>query len=133
MGEAGRVGEDDGQDLLEGDGHHREIVAAQTQRHEAKPGAGRESNSHAPEEAEPEWQMIVDCAESDAIGAEREKRRLGEIDLAAQSEDDRQAEDRDRVSRRLHQNVGDVAVGLDGCGQRHQNGCEKRVEKLSDR
>ena len=133
MGETDRVGEDDGQDLLEGDGHHREIVAAQAQRHEAKPGAGRESDRHAPEEAEPKRYMIVDRAESDAIGAEREKRRLREIDLAAQSEHDRQAEDRDRVSRRLHQNVGDVAVGLDGCGKRHQNGREERVEKLSDR
>ena len=128
-----RVDEDDGQDLLEGDRHHREIVAAQAQRREAEPRAGRESDRHAPEEAEPKRQVIVDRAESDAIGAEREKRGLREIDLTAQSEHDRQAEDRDRVGRRLHQNVGDVAVGLDGRGERHQNGCEERVDELSDR
>ena len=68
------------------------------------------------------------------IGAEREKRSLREIDLAAQSENDRQAEDRDRVSRRLHQNVGDVAVGLDRRGERHQEtAARRRRAKLSDR
>jgi hypothetical protein len=102
MRETDRVDEDDSQDLLKGYGHHRKIVAAQAQRREAEPGAGRKSQRHASDEAEPKRQMIVDRAESNAIGAKREKRRLREIDLPAQSEHDRQAEDRDRVSRRLH-------------------------------
>ena len=68
---------------LERDGHHRKIVAAQSQRHEAKPGAGGESDSDPSQEAEPEREVIVDRAESHGIGAERKKRSLREIDLAA--------------------------------------------------
>ena len=133
MGKTDRVEEDDGQDLLEGDGHHREIVAAQTQRREAEPSASGESERHAAQKAEPKGQPVVDRPESDAIGAEREERRLREIDLAAKSKHDRQAENGDRVSRRLHQNIGDIAIGLDGCGERHQNGRGERVEEVSDR
>ena len=66
MGEADRVDEDDGQDLLEGDRDHREIMAAQPQRRDAEPRARGERDRMPTDEAEPEWQVIVDRAEADA-------------------------------------------------------------------
>ena len=133
MGDADRVDEDDGQDLLEGDRHHGQVMTAQAQGREAERGARRESERHAAEQAKPEREMVIDRPEGDAIGAQREERGLGEIDLTAQSQDDRQAEHRDRIGRRLHQNVGDVTVGLDGRRQRDQHDCDERVGDVSDR
>ena len=85
------------------------------------------------EEAEPKGQVVVDRPEGDAIGAQREERGLREIDLTAEPQHDRQAENRDRVGRGLHQNVGDIAVGLDGRGERHQRDRDERVGDVSDR
>jgi hypothetical protein len=59
MGETDRVDEDDGQDLLERDGDHGEVVAAQPQRGKPQPGARRAGERHAPEEAEPKGHVIV--------------------------------------------------------------------------
>ena len=133
MREADRVDEDDGQYLLERDRDHREVVAAQAQRREAEPGARGESERDAPGEAKPEGQVIVGRAEADAIGAEREERGLREIDLTAEAEHDRKAEYGDRVGRSLHENVRDIAVGLDGRRERHQRDGDERVGKVSDR
>ena len=107
-------------------------MTAQAQRREAEPRARRAGERHASEEAEPEGQAVIDRPEGDAIGAEREERGLREIDLTTEPQDDRQAENRDRVSRGLHQNVGDIAVGLDGRGERHQRDRDERVGDVSE-
>ena len=62
------------------------------------------------EQAEPEAQVQIGGAEPDRIGAEAEEGRLREIDLAAQAEHDGKPEHGDRIGRRLHQDVQDVAV-----------------------
>ena len=132
MGDGDRVDEDDGQDLLEGDRDHRQVMPAEPQRRNAEPCAGRGGERHAPKEAEPEGQVIIGAAEADRIGAQREECSLCEIDLAAEAEHDRQAEDRDRVCRRLHQDVGDIAVGLDARRERNHRDRRQSVEDLSD-
>ena len=122
MGEADRVDEDDGQDLLERDRDHRQIMAAQPQGRDAEQRARGERDRDPDREAEPEGQAIVRRAEAHGIGPEREERGLREIDLPAQPQNDREAEDGDRVGRGLHQNVGDVVVGLHSRGERDENG-----------
>ncbi len=89
MGETVRVDQDDGQDLLEGDRDHCEVMTAQAQRREAENRARRARERHASEEAEPEGQAAIDRPEGDAIGAEREERGLREIDLTTESQYDR--------------------------------------------
>ena len=131
VGEADRVDEDDGQDLLERDRHHREIVAAQAQRRDAKRCARCARERHARNEAEPKRQPIVGGAEAHGIGAEREERGLREIDLAAKPEHDRQAEDGDRVGRRLHEDIGDIAVRLDEGRKRDERDGGEAVDDLS--
>ena len=108
-------------------------MTTQAQRREAEPRARRESERHASEKAEPKGQMVIDRPEGDTIGAEREERGLREIDLTAQPQNDREAEHRDRIGRRLHENVGDVAIGLDGRGERDQRDRDERVGDVSDR
>ena len=96
-------------------------MPAEPQRRDAEPGAGEQRERHAGGEAEPERQVVIDRAEPHRIGAEREERGLREIDLAAKPEHDREAEHRDGVGRRLHQDVGDIAVGLHARGERDRD------------
>ena len=74
--------------------------------------------------------MIIRRADPHRIGAEAEKRRLRQVDLATQAEHDRQAEDGDRKRRRLHQDVVDVAVELKGAGQRDDNRAADKIRQV---
>ena len=104
-------------------------MAAEPQGRDAEQRARDERDRDPDREAEPKGQAIVRRAEAHGIGPEREERGLGEIDLPAQPQNDREAEDGDRVGRGLHQNIRDVVVGLDGRGERHESGGGGRVSE----
>ncbi len=129
MREASRVDEDDGEDLLERNRHHGEIVTAEPERRRAERRARDQRDHHARDQAEPERSLIVDLAEADRIGAERKERGLREIDLPAKSENDGKTEHGNAVGRRLHENVGDVAVRLRG---RRKHDDDQRDDPVSE-
>ena len=130
MGQPDRVDHDQRHDLLERDRHHRQIMAAEPQRRHAQQRAGQQRDDASAGKAEPVAQVIVGGADADRIGAETEKRRLRQIDLAAQAEHDRKPEHRDRERRRLHQDVVDIAVELHRRGERHQIGGADEIRQM---
>jgi hypothetical protein len=121
MGEPDRIDHDERDDLLERDRHHGEVVAAKTKRRHAEHGAGRQRHQASGDQAKPIADLVVGSSDSDRIGAEPEKCRLRQIDLAAEAKHDRQAEHRDRKGRGLHQDVVDIAVELERGGERHHD------------
>src|SRR6267142_7138333 len=70
------------EDLLEADGDHRQIVAAQAQRGQPENAAGDRCDADAHAERNPERQAVTDGAERDAVGTESEERRLRQVDLS---------------------------------------------------
>src|SRR5580693_5304929 len=96
MSQPDRVDHDKGDDLLERDRHHREVMAAEPQRRHSEKGARQKGDDAAARKAEPVAYVIVRRTEPYGIGAEAEKRRLRQIDLATQAEHDGKAKHRDR-------------------------------------
>ena len=130
VGEPDRIDHHKRDDLLKRDRHHGEVVPAEPQRRHAEKGARQQGDDAAAGEAQPIAHMIIRRADPHRIGAEAEKRRLRQIDLATQAEHDRQAEDGDRKRRRLHQDVVDVAVELEGARKHHDNGGAHKIRQV---
>ena len=123
------VHHDQRHDLLEADRHHRQIVAAEPQRGHAQKRAHHQRDAGAHRERNPEIQMQVGRPESDCIRAEAEEGGLREVDLPAEAEHDRQAEDRDRKSGRLDEYVDRVVVHRQ---QARDGDRERRKRRVSD-
>src|SRR6266540_1124283 len=104
------VVEDEIEDLLEADGDHREVMAAEAQRGEPQhePEARREGDPDG--KPDPEAQAERHRDERHPIGAEPEEGSLREVDLAGVPQDDGQPQHRHRVGGRLHEDVEGVVA-----------------------
>ncbi len=110
MGEADPVGENLCQDLLEADGDHGEVVAAEAQAAEAEDEAEDAGDEDAEGQGGHEVHAVIDGADGDTVGADAEERGLGDGDLAAIAEHDDDAGDGDRVGASLQHDVQRVAL-----------------------
>ena len=113
------VDHDEGDDLLEADGHHRQVVPAQAQRRHAEEGAHHERDAAAHQQGDPEVEVQVGRAQAHRIGAEAEEGRLRQVDLPAQAQHHGQAEHGNRVAGRLHQDMHGVVGQGHPADQRH--------------
>jgi hypothetical protein len=114
VGDGDPIHHDERDDLLKADRYHCQIVTSEAQRRHAKERAHHQRDAYPHRECDPEIQMQIGGAEPDSVGAEAEKGRLREIDLPAEAEHNAQAEHRDGIARRLHEDVHHVV------GQRHE-------------
>ena len=95
MGEADPVGEHQGQDLLEADGDHGEVVAAQPQAGEAEDQAEHPGDQHAAGPGGEERHVVVHHPDRRRVGADAEEPGLRQGDLAAIAQHDDDAGDGD--------------------------------------
>jgi hypothetical protein len=110
VGEADPVDQHDGQDLLEADGDHADVVAAELEAGGAEQEAAGAGDGDADQEGGEEVEAEIDRAERDAIGADAEEGGLGDRDLAAIAEHDDEADHGDAVGDRLHDDVEKIAL-----------------------
>ena len=117
VGDGVRVEEHDRDDLAEPEGHDREVVAAQAERRRAEQDAEQRRDARADEEHRPEHEPGVaaevgdDVDAQDAVaerrgdvgvgvGADREERRVAEVEQAGHADDEVEARARAGRTRR---------------------------------
>ena len=127
------VGEDQVEDDLEADRHHRQVVPADAQRGQAEREAGQRGERDRQQQREPEIEPQHQRAERHRVGADAEERRLPEMDLPGVAEHHRHAEHGDRIGRRLHEDVQDVGVDLEEVGQQRQRDGDQQQQRQQQR
>ena len=115
MGDRYPVDHDKGQNLLETDCHHGQIMAAQTQGRGAQKGPEEQDNPDPDDNTAPERNAVIHGSQTDRISAQAKKRGLRQIDLATQPQHNRETHHRDGIGHSLHQNIGDIGIKLLGC------------------
>ncbi len=98
-------------------------MSAEAQRGEAQHGTGAGRQDNPDRERAQERQPESRGAEGDAIGADPEKGRLGQVDLSGVAEHDRQPQYRDRVCGGLHQEI--ERIGGERGDERRHDSCER--------
>jgi hypothetical protein len=132
VGKPDRVDHHQRDDLLERDRHHREVMPAETKRRHAQHRAGHQRHQASSQQTEPVADLVIRRSNTDSVSTETEERRLRQVDLATETEHDREAEHRDRKRGRLHQDVEDVAVEPHGRGERDERRRADEIRQMTE-
>ena len=125
------VDHDQGQYLLEGDRHHRQIVPAQPDRRRAQKSTEAKHHSQSQTQADPVGQAIIHSAETNRIGTKPEKGRLRQVDLSAKAQHHGQPHHSHRIGHGLHQNIGNISVKCGGRGHIDQHRNQRDISEKS--